>query len=131
MPAKPCLRAFWRGDGGRLSACRHGLRRSGCQQRALRERGAKLLDIPANYYEDLGARFGFDDEALVGLEQGHLLYDEDASGNRFHQLYSRAVDRRFFFEFVQRDAGYTGYGAPNAGVRLAAQARFRPAEPVD
>jgi len=98
---------------------------------ALRERGAKLLDIPANYYEDLGARFGFDDEALAGLEQGHLLYDEDASGNRFHQLYSRAVDRRFFFEFVQRDAGYTGYGAPNAGVRLAAQARFRPADPVD
>jgi 4-hydroxyphenylpyruvate dioxygenase len=98
---------------------------------ALHARGAHLLEIPANYYDDLGARFGFDTGALAGLAQGNLLYDEDAQGHAFRQLYSRAFDRRFFFEFVQRDAGYTGYGAPNAGVRLAAQARFRPAEPVD
>ncbi|WP_206240899.1 bifunctional sugar phosphate isomerase/epimerase/4-hydroxyphenylpyruvate dioxygenase family protein [Novosphingobium terrae] len=98
---------------------------------ALRERGAALLEIPANYYEDLGARFGFDEAQLAAMEQAHLLYDEDLAGNRFHQMYSRAVDRRFFFEFLQRDAGYNGYGAPNAGVRLAAQARFRPADPID
>lgn len=98
---------------------------------ALRERGAALLEIPANYYEDLGARFDFDEAQLAAMEQAHLLYDEDLAGNRFHQLYSRAVDRRFFFEFLQRDAGYNGYGAPNAGVRLAAQARFRPADPID
>lgn len=98
---------------------------------ALRARGAALLDIPANYYEDLGARFGFGEAQLAAMEQAHLLYDEDLAGNRFHQMYSRAVDRRFFFEFLQRDAGYTGYGAPNAGVRLAAQARFRPADPID
>jgi 4-hydroxyphenylpyruvate dioxygenase len=97
----------------------------------LRDKGASLLDIPANYYDDLGARFGFDDAALADLAQAHLLYDEDSAGNSFRQIYSRAVDRRFFFELVQRDAGYTGYGAPNAGVRLAAQARYRPAEPVD
>ena len=33
--------------------------------------------------------------------------------------------------FVQRAAGYAGYGAPNAGVRLAAQNRFRDESPVD
>lgn len=98
---------------------------------ALRARGASLLDLPGNYYDDLAARFGFDDAELATKAQGHLLYDEDAAGHAFHQAYSRAVDRRFFFEFVQRDAGYTGYGAPNAGVRLAAQARYRPAEPLD
>lgn len=98
---------------------------------ALRAKGASLLEIPANYYDDLGARFGFDTAALNDLAQAHLLYDEDAEGHPFRQLYSRAFDRRFFFEFVQRDVGYTGYGAPNAGVRLAAQARYRPADPID
>ena len=63
------------------------------------------------------------------MADNHLLYDEDAGGS-FTQLYTRAFDRRFFFEFVQR-RGYQGYGAPNAGVRLAAQDRFKPdAAPV-
>ena len=31
----------------------------------------------------------------------------------------------FFLEIVQRQGNYAGYGAPNAGVRLAAQERFR------
>jgi 4-hydroxyphenylpyruvate dioxygenase-like putative hemolysin len=32
-------------------------------------------------------------------------------------------DDRFFFEIVQRTGGYQGYGAVNAAVRMAAQAR--------
>ncbi|WP_395397188.1 TIM barrel protein [Novosphingobium sp. BL-8A] len=96
----------------------------------IRGRGAAMLDIPANYYDDLIARFGFDDEACLRMERGGVLYDEDGAGNAYRQLYSRAFDKLFFFEFVERGGTYAGYGAPNAGVRLAAQNRFREPEEV-
>ncbi|MFK4874649.1 bifunctional sugar phosphate isomerase/epimerase/4-hydroxyphenylpyruvate dioxygenase family protein [Novosphingobium sp. ZW T3_23] len=96
----------------------------------VRARGAAMLDIPANYYDDLVARFGFDGKAAVCLEEAGMLYDEDAAGNPYRQLYSRAFDKLFFFEFVERGGAYAGYGAPNAGIRLAAQNRFRGAEEV-
>lgn len=95
---------------------------------AVRARGAAMLDIPANYYDDLVARFGFDEGAAARLENAGVLYDEDGQGHAYRQLYSRAFDKLFFFEFVERGAAYAGYGAPNAGVRLAAQNRFRPVE---
>jgi 4-hydroxyphenylpyruvate dioxygenase len=99
---------------------------------ALRDSGAEMLDIPANYYDDLAARFGFDDALIARMADHAILYDEDADGAGYWHLYSRAFDRLFFFEFVQRASGYAGYGAPNAGVRLAAQNRFRPeAVPAD
>jgi 3-dehydroshikimate dehydratase len=88
---------------------------------ALRESGVELLEIPANYYADLQARFGLSDEATQRLQRGNILYDEDEHG-RFWQLYSAMIDRRFFFEVVQRER-YQGYGAPNAFVRAAAQRR--------
>ena len=91
---------------------------------AFRANGAPRLDIPRNYYDDLGARFGLDESLLARMEALGLLYDADAAGGRYWQLYTRAFDKRFFFEVVQRD-GYRGYGAPNAPIRLAAQSRFR------
>jgi 4-hydroxyphenylpyruvate dioxygenase len=93
---------------------------------ALRDGGAAMLAIPANYYADLGARFGLDPAMVARMADLGILYDEDGEGAGFWQLYSRAFDKLFFFEFVQRADGYGGYGAPNAGVRLAAQNRFRP-----
>jgi 4-hydroxyphenylpyruvate dioxygenase len=39
------------------------------------------------------------------------------------------LDGGFFFEIVQR-CGYTGYGAANAQIRLAAQTRLVQAEPI-
>jgi 4-hydroxyphenylpyruvate dioxygenase len=92
---------------------------------AVQERGAAMLDIPANYYDDLVARFGFDADAAARMAQAGVLYDEDGQGHAYRQLYSRAFDKLFFFEFVERTGGYGDYGAPNAGVRLAAQNRFR------
>lgn len=89
-----------------------------------------MLDIPENYYDDLVARFGFDGKAAARMEQAGVLYDEDGAGNAYRQLYSRAFDKLFFFEFVERGGTYTGYGAPNAGIRLAAQNRFRAVEEV-
>lgn len=88
------------------------------------ERGAELLDIPANYYDDIAARFVLDADFVERLRAHNILYDRDAEGDYF-QLYTRAFDRRFFLEFVQRRSGYRGFGAPNASIRLAAQARYR------
>ncbi|MES2174271.1 MAG: TIM barrel protein [Pseudomonadota bacterium] len=93
---------------------------------ALRDGGAAILDIPANYHADLAVRFDLDDALVAHMADLGILYDEDSDGAGFWQLYSRAFDKLFFFEFVQRADGYAGYGAPNAGVRLAAQNRFRP-----
>jgi 4-hydroxyphenylpyruvate dioxygenase len=44
-------------------------------------------------------------------------------GSEYLQVYTESFDQRFFFEIVQR-RGYRGYGAANAPVRLAAQARL-------
>jgi 4-hydroxyphenylpyruvate dioxygenase len=84
---------------------------------------APLLDIPENYYEDLGARFGLSDAVLEGLQRHHLLHDQDAVGAAFRHSYTLPFEERFFLEFVERGAGYTGFGAANAGVRMAAQRR--------
>ncbi len=85
--------------------------------------GAPLLDIPENYYEDLGARFGLEDDELAALSRRHLLYDRDPAGGVFRHAYTRAFRDRFFLEVVERDGGYAGFGAANAPVRMAAQRR--------
>lgn len=92
--------------------------------RRLSANGLDLLPMPANYYDDLRARFGLDDDFLTELAAHGVLYDRDASGGEYLQLYTPAFAERFFFEIVQRRGGYTGFGAPNAPIRLAAQDRL-------
>ncbi len=41
----------------------------------------------------------------------------------FFQVYTHIFDERFFFEIVERRHNYQGFGAANAAIRLAAQAR--------
>ncbi|MGC6519058.1 MAG: bifunctional sugar phosphate isomerase/epimerase/4-hydroxyphenylpyruvate dioxygenase family protein [Candidatus Puniceispirillaceae bacterium] len=89
---------------------------------ALAVRGFEALEISPNYYEDLGARFGLQDAFLARLQQSKILYDEDADG-RYFQLYSRRRTSEVFFEIVQRDRDYDGYGAANAPFRVSAQKR--------
>lgn len=91
--------------------------------RKLRALGADMLPISRNYYDDLACRFPELAGRLEEMREYNILYDRDSGGELFH-CFSRAFDRRFFFEFVQRQ-GYAGYGTGNAQVRLAAQARFR------
>ncbi|WP_328878044.1 bifunctional sugar phosphate isomerase/epimerase/4-hydroxyphenylpyruvate dioxygenase family protein [Streptomyces sp. NBC_00299] len=86
--------------------------------RRFRESGGRLLPIPANYYDDLAARYEFADGELETYRELGILYDRDAQGE-FRHCYTVTVGR-VFFELVQRD-GYRGYGAQNAPVRLAAQ----------
>jgi 4-hydroxyphenylpyruvate dioxygenase len=87
-------------------------------------RGARILGIPANYCEDIGANWGLSAEPLESLRQHNLLYDQDENGEFLH-AYTDPFDGRFFFEFVQRLGGYHQYGAANAAVRMAAQAQQR------
>jgi 4-hydroxyphenylpyruvate dioxygenase len=85
-----------------------------------------LLDIPPNYYDDLGARFGLEDAELELLAQRHLLYDRDTEGGSFLHAYTHAFRDRFFLEVVERRGGYAGFGAANAAVRMAAQRHQAP-----
>jgi len=90
--------------------------------------GLPRLEIPANYYEDLAARWALDPELIARMAACEILYDRDVSGDtvsEYFQFYSRAFARRVFFELVER-RDYAGYGAVNAPIRLAAQARHKP-----
>ena len=90
-----------------------------------KEAGVPLLDIPLNYYDDLAARFDFDDEFLSELAYYNVLYDRDAQGGELFHVYTEPFEERFFFEIIQRKNGYVGYGAANVAVRLAAMAKAR------
>lgn len=84
--------------------------------------GVAMLPIPENYYDDLEARSELSPEEIDAMKALNILYDSDAAGS-FRQAYTQTLDGGLFFEIVQRD-GYAGYGAPNATIRLAAQARL-------
>lgn len=90
---------------------------------ALRAAGVALLDIPENYFDDLEARIDLPADLAANLRAHGVLYDVDAEG-AFFQLYTQVVAERFFFEIVMRTDNYAGFGAPNAQIRLAAQARI-------
>ncbi|MFB0838463.1 bifunctional sugar phosphate isomerase/epimerase/4-hydroxyphenylpyruvate dioxygenase family protein [Arthrobacter sp. E44] len=87
--------------------------------RSARDRGLEFLEIPANYYEDLDARFDLEPDFLATLQELNLLFDRDADGEFLH-FYTATVGS-VFFEMVERRGNYDGYGAPNAPVRHAVQ----------
>lgn len=84
-----------------------------------RARGVTFLDIPDNYYTDLGTRFDLAPDMLARLRALDILYDRNRQGEFFH-IYTATLENRFFFEIVDR-RGYDQYGAANTPVRLAAQ----------
>ncbi len=88
----------------------------------LKQSGVRLLDIPENYYDDLEAKMDLAPERLEELRANNVLYDRDGDAE-YLQVYTQTFDQRFFFEIVER-RHYRGYGAANASVRLAAQARL-------
>jgi 4-hydroxyphenylpyruvate dioxygenase len=90
---------------------------------AARANGLPTLEIPHNYYDDIEAKFGLERALVERLAKLNILYDRDGSAEYF-QFYSRAFAKRVFFEIVER-RGYGAYGAVNASIRLAAQARFK------
>jgi 4-hydroxyphenylpyruvate dioxygenase len=95
--------------------------------RAMRARGAPLLEIPDNYYDDLDARLAPPPELLATMREHGILYDRDEAGEFFH-VYTELIGSRVFFEVVQRVGGYRGFGAASAPVRMAAHRRRRLAQ---
>jgi 4-hydroxyphenylpyruvate dioxygenase len=89
----------------------------------LTARGMRMLPIPANYYDDIAAKWGLDEALVRRLQQLNLLYDCDDAGECLH-VYTATFDDRFFFEIVQRCGGYQQYGAANAAIRMAAQTQL-------
>ncbi len=87
--------------------------------RAASARGLRPLPIPANYYDDLRARFDLDPGLVDDLARHGVMFDRDDTGEFVH-FYTATVGG-VFLEVVERRGGYEGYGAPNAPVRLAAQ----------
>ena len=61
--------------------------------RAARGRGLDFLPVPDNYYADLQARFGLDDDRLSELSELDLLYDRDGAGEFVH-FYTGDVRQR-------------------------------------
>lgn len=88
----------------------------------LQRNGVRMLTIPANYYDDLEAKTDLSNERLDSFRAHNILYDRDGAAE-YLQVYTETFDQRFFFEIVERHS-YSGYGAGNAPVRLAAQARL-------
>ena len=91
---------------------------------ALGQNGVELLPIPENYYDDLEAKTDLSPERIDALKDANVLYDRDGAAE-YLQVYTQTFDERFFFEIVERRA-YRGFGAANAPIRLAAQARLAP-----
>ncbi|PWC04697.1 bifunctional sugar phosphate isomerase/epimerase/4-hydroxyphenylpyruvate dioxygenase family protein [Mycetocola zhujimingii] len=91
--------------------------------RQARERGFHPLDIPANYYDDIEARYDIEASLLAELKELNVMYDRDEAGEFLH-FYTQAIGT-VFLEVVERRDGYEGYGALNAPVRLAAQYQQR------
>lgn len=83
--------------------------------------GFPRLAISPHYYDALRREFELDAAFADRLAAGDILYDRRGGGEYF-QIYSEAVFGGFFFEIVERRAGYAGYGARNASTRLEAQA---------
>src|SRR6516225_3382314 len=90
----------------------------------LRGHGPRLLAIPANYYDDLAARFPLSGDFVDKLHLNNLLYDKVGEGELL-QAYTEPFQDRFYFEILQRKGGYDLYGAANAPVRMAALAHLR------
>ncbi|HTT10337.1 MAG TPA: TIM barrel protein [Burkholderiaceae bacterium] len=92
----------------------------------LRRRGAPLLPVPDNYYDDLEARYALAPAFLHELRASGVLYERDGEKEFLH-VYAAPFEDRFEFEFVERRGGYQLYGSTNAPVRLAALAEWRAA----
>jgi len=95
---------------------------------AMRARGAEMLDIPANYYDDLAAKYELAPELLARWRRLGIMFERSADGDLLH-AYTVPFDGRFFFEVVERRGGYAGYGVADAPVRLAALAQWQQRQP--
>ena len=88
----------------------------------MRDNGARILSIPANYYHDLAENRDVPADLVARLQEASILYDRDSNGGELFHTYTETFDGRFFFEILQRAGGYDRYGECNVPTRLAVQA---------
>ena len=88
--------------------------------------GAPIVQVPANYYDDLDARLAPPPAQLAAMQELNVLLDRNAAGEFLH-FYTDVLGGRVFFEVVQRIGDYAGYGEVNSPVRMAAHRRQRTA----
>ena len=94
--------------------------------RAAKAAGAGIVEVPANYYDDLDARLAPPSSQLSDMRELNVLMDRTADGEFLH-FYTAVLGGRVFFEVVQRMGDYQGYGEVNSPVRMAAHRRQRTA----
>ena len=93
--------------------------------RTVRELGARVLEVPGNYFDDLATREDLTEDLLETMREHSILHDRDERGEYLH-FFTELVGSRVFFEVVQRVGGYDGYGAPSSiPLRMAAHRRQR------
>jgi 4-hydroxyphenylpyruvate dioxygenase len=93
----------------------------------VQQRGAPMLPVPDNYYDDLAAKYALEPAFLESLRASGVLYERGPQGEFLH-AYSAPFEDRFEFEFVERRGGYELYGSTNSPVRLASLAEWRAAQ---
>lgn len=94
----------------------------------LTAQGVKWVLISPNYYDDLLARLDLDEALVRRMQALNIVADVSPGGGRFLHAYTEPFADRFFFEVVQREGSYDGYGAVNAAVRMAAQEQAQHAD---
>jgi 4-hydroxyphenylpyruvate dioxygenase len=78
--------------------------------------GNTFLSVPQNYFDDLAVRYDLSQTELTRMHNANIMYDADADGEFLHAC-TETFDDRFFFEYVERRRGYTGFGGLDAMVR--------------
>lgn len=85
---------------------------------------APILKIPANYYDDVQARFALTDDFVEELRRLNILYDRSAHGEYLH-AYTAVIGSQVYFEIVERRGDYQGRPLADAPIRMAAHVAAR------
>jgi 4-hydroxyphenylpyruvate dioxygenase len=85
--------------------------------------GTGFISLPQNYFDDLGVRYDLGQGELRRLQGGNVMYDADGDGEFLH-VCTDTFDERFFFEYVERRRGYSGFGGLDAMVRTVSPSEF-------
>lgn len=92
---------------------------------AAKSRGARILEIPDNYYDDLDARLELPAADLARFRELGILYEQTADGNAYLSAGTELLGGRVFLQLVQRLGANDSYGWTDAPVRMATHRRLR------
>lgn len=85
---------------------------------------APILQISANYYGDVQARFNLADEFVDLLQRNNIMYDRSATGEYLH-AYTTVLGSQVYVEIIERRGHYNGRPLADAPIRMAAHVAAR------